>query len=69
MQTPRVSCWLSYRNARERKVTCVSPDCSPVVIGRGEIKDRPGGPASGLEPGAVMAEALRRADAMPAGDY
>jgi acetyl-CoA C-acetyltransferase len=35
----------------------------PVIIGIGEVKDRPADPAQGLEPMALMAEALRRAEA------
>lgn len=34
----------------------------PVLVGIGEIKDRPADPARGLEPVALMAEALRRAE-------
>ena len=44
-------------------MTRLSPDRTPVIIGLGEIKDRPEDPACGLEPLALMAEALRRADA------
>ncbi len=39
------------------------PSRIPVIIGIGEIKDRPADPAQGLEPLALMAEALRRAEA------
>ncbi|HWK47943.1 MAG TPA: acetyl-CoA acetyltransferase [Stellaceae bacterium] len=35
----------------------------PVIVGVGEIKDRPDDPARGLEPVALMAVALRRAEA------
>ena len=38
-------------------------DLSPVIIGVGEVVDRPSSPELGLEPAAMMAEALRRADA------
>ncbi len=40
-----------------------SPDRIPVIVGIGELKDRPSEPAQGLEPMALMAEAIRRADA------
>lgn len=39
------------------------PSRIPVIVGIGEVKDRPGDPAQGLEPMALMAEALRRAEA------
>ncbi|MCK8784757.1 acetyl-CoA acetyltransferase [Roseomonas sp. NAR14] len=42
-------------------------DRIPVIIGVGEIKDRPAEPREALEPAALMAEALRRA-AGDAGD-
>lgn len=35
----------------------------PVIVGIGEVKDRPTDPAEGLEPMALMAEAIRRAEA------
>ncbi|HEX4325249.1 MAG TPA: acetyl-CoA acetyltransferase [Burkholderiales bacterium] len=38
------------------------PRLQPVIIGVGEIADRPAAPELGLEPAALMAEALRRAD-------
>ncbi len=38
------------------------PDRTPVIVGIGEIKDRPADPAQGLEPIALMAAALGRAD-------
>ncbi|PWR23624.1 acetyl-CoA acetyltransferase [Zavarzinia compransoris] len=38
-------------------------DTIPVIVGIGEIADRPADPARGLEPLALMAEALRRAEA------
>ncbi len=41
----------------------MNPERIPVIAGIGEIKDRPSDPALGLEPAALMAEALRRADA------
>ena len=39
------------------------PARQPVIIGVGEIKDRPADPAQGLEPLALMTAALRRAEA------
>ncbi len=38
-------------------------DRIPVIVGIGEIKDRPADPALGLEPVALMEQALRRAEA------
>jgi acetyl-CoA acetyltransferase len=38
------------------------PDRLPVIVGIGEITDRPADPANGLEPLSLMAEALRRAE-------
>jgi acetyl-CoA C-acetyltransferase len=35
----------------------------PVIVGAGEVTDRPVDPAQGLEPMALMAEAMRRAEA------
>jgi acetyl-CoA C-acetyltransferase len=40
-----------------------TPDRIPVIIGIGEHKDRPQDPANGLEPIALMAAALRQAEA------
>ena len=40
----------------------LAPDRTPVIIGIGEITDRPEDPVQGLEPLALMAEALRRAE-------
>ena len=34
----------------------------PVIVGVGEITDKPANPADGLEPLALMAEALKRAE-------
>ena len=34
----------------------------PVIVGVGEITDKPANPAQGLEPLALMAEALKRAE-------
>src|ERR671932_559521 len=44
-------------------MTLLPPSRIPVIIGIGEVKDRPADPAQGLEPMALMAEALRRAEA------
>lgn len=41
----------------------MSPERTPVIAGMGEVKDRPSDPAQGMEPMALMAQALRRADA------
>jgi acetyl-CoA C-acetyltransferase len=38
------------------------PDRMPVIVGIGEITDRPPDPAQGLEPLALMEQALRRAE-------
>lgn len=38
------------------------PDRIPVIVGVGQVNDRPGRPEDGLDPVALMAEALRRAD-------
>jgi acetyl-CoA C-acetyltransferase len=35
---------------------------TPVIVGVGEVLDRPAAPELGLEPAALMVEALRRAD-------
>ena len=44
-------------------------DRTPVIIGIGEITDRPGDPALALEPLALMAAAIRAADADAGGDW
>lgn len=41
----------------------ISAERIPVLVGIGEIKDRPADPAQGLEPMVLMAEAIRRAEA------
>lgn len=41
----------------------MTPDRIAVIVGIGEIKDRPADPAEGMEPMMLMAEALRRAQA------
>ncbi|WP_324827687.1 acetyl-CoA acetyltransferase [Qipengyuania zhejiangensis] len=38
------------------------PERTPVIVGVGQINDRPEQPGDGLDPVALMAEALRRAD-------
>ncbi len=38
------------------------PERMPVIVGVGQINDRPADPAAGLEPDALMAAALRRAE-------
>ena len=37
----------------------LAPDRTPVIVGIGEITDRPQDPAHGLEPLALMEQALR----------
>lgn len=44
-------------------------DRTPVIIGIGEIVDRPGDPAAALEPLALMAAAVRAADADAGGGF
>ena len=39
----------------------MDPERTPVLVGAGEVTDRPPEPAAALEPAALMAEALRRA--------
>ena len=39
------------------------PETIPVIVGVGQINDRPENPGDGLDPVGLMAEALRRADA------
>ena len=45
------------------------PDRTPVIIGVGEIVDRPTDPALALEPLALMAAAVRAADADAGGGF
>src|SRR5580693_44725 len=40
----------------------LAPERTPVIIGIGEILDRPEDPANGLEPLALMEQALRHAE-------
>ncbi len=47
----------------------VSENRIPVVIGGGQINDRPEDPADGLEPLGLMTEALKRADADAGGGW
>jgi acetyl-CoA C-acetyltransferase len=44
-------------------------DRTPVIIGVGEVLDRPGDPATALEPLALMAAAVRAADADAGGGF
>ena len=46
-----------------RPMTVQSPDRIPVIVGVGEITDRPTEITDGLEPLALLAEALKRAEA------
>jgi acetyl-CoA acetyltransferase len=41
----------------------IDPSRIPVIVGVGTVKDRPADPAAAMEPIALMAEALRRAEA------
>lgn len=41
----------------------------PVIIGVGQVNDRPADPREGLDPAGLMAEALRRADADAGGSW
>src|SRR5581483_4892894 len=45
------------------QMTTLSPDRVPVIIGIGEITDRPKEITEGLEPLALLVEALKRAEA------
>ena len=49
--------------------TQLEPDRTPVIVGIGEITDRPQDPAQGLEPLALMEQALRRAAQDAGGDF
>jgi acetyl-CoA C-acetyltransferase len=40
-----------------------TPDLTPIIVGVGQINDRPAVPAEGLDPVALMAAALQRAEA------
>ncbi|MFT6610008.1 MAG: acetyl-CoA C-acetyltransferase, partial [Qipengyuania sp.] len=44
------------------------PENIPVIVGVGQVNDRPENPGDGLDPIHLMAEALRRADANAGGD-
>ena len=44
-------------------MTGQDPETTPVIIGVGQINDRPETPADGLDPVGLMTRALRRADA------
>ncbi|MCH2487997.1 MAG: acetyl-CoA acetyltransferase, partial [Erythrobacter sp.] len=39
-----------------------NPERIPVIVGVGQVNDRPDGPGDGLDPVGLMAEALRRAE-------
>jgi acetyl-CoA C-acetyltransferase len=43
--------------------SCLPADRTPVIVGVGEITDRPAEIVNGLEPLALLIEALRRAEA------
>src|SRR5580692_9613788 len=45
-----------------RPMTALSPDRIPVIVGIGEITDRPGEISDGLEPLVLLVEALKRAE-------
>jgi acetyl-CoA C-acetyltransferase len=45
------------------------PQTTPVIIGVGQINDRPADPMAGLDPVGLMAAALRLADADAGGDW
>ena len=47
----------------------MDPERMPVLVGVGQINDRPADPAEGLSAVALMAEALRRADADAGGGW
>ena len=47
----------------------IDPQAIPVIIGVGQINDRPEVPADGLDPIELMAEALRRADEDAGGNW
>ncbi len=49
--------------------TVLPADRTPVIIGVGEVQDRPTDPALALEPLALMAEAIRAADADAGGGF
>jgi acetyl-CoA C-acetyltransferase len=41
----------------------MTPDLRPIIVGVGQVNDRPDDPLKGLDPVALMAEALRKAEA------
>lgn len=47
----------------------MSEERFPVIIGVGQVNDRPADPREGLDPAGLMAEALRRADADAGGGW
>ncbi|MEZ5694870.1 MAG: acetyl-CoA acetyltransferase [Sphingomonadaceae bacterium] len=46
-----------------------NPECVPVIVGVGQINDRPDNPLEGLDSAQLMAEALRLADADAGGGW
>ena len=46
-----------------------NPEHMPVIVGTGQVNDRPQDPRQGLDPVGLMAEALRRADADAGGGW
>src|SRR5665213_1874661 len=44
-------------------------ETTPVIVGVGEVADRPDDPRDAREPAALMAEALTRADADAGGEF
>ncbi|MHA6334579.1 acetyl-CoA acetyltransferase [Qipengyuania sp. CAU 1752] len=47
----------------------VSPEHTPVIVGVGQVNDRPEKPQDGLDPTSLMTEALIRADRDAGGDW
>ena len=46
-----------------------NPERIPVIVGVGQVNDRPADPRDGMDPVALMAEALRRAERDAGGDW
>ncbi len=46
-----------------------NPEHIPVIVGVGQVNDRPAGPHDGMDPVALMAEALRRAESDAGGNW
>ena len=53
----------------ERKGDEIDAERTPVIVGVGQVNDRPAHPADGRDPAALMAEALRRADCDAGGGW